>query len=60
MDDSCDITHKAELSIFVHFLDKMRDTFIEKILVILQLTGRTGGEDMIEALMDYFIKNSQT
>lgn len=42
MDDSCDITHNSELSIFVHFLDKMRDTFIEEILVILQLTGRTG------------------
>lgn len=34
----------------------MRETFVEEMLVILQLPGKTRGEDMIKAVMDYFVK----
>lgn len=57
MDESCDITDKAQLVIFVRFLDKMRQTFVEELLIILPLIGRTRGEDMMDAVMDYFVKN---
>ncbi|XP_055918205.1 protein FAM200A-like [Eupeodes corollae] len=57
MDESCDITDTAQLIIFVRYLDKTRETFVEEILALLPLLGRTRGEDMIKAVMDYFEKD---
>ncbi|CAH1993089.1 unnamed protein product [Acanthoscelides obtectus] len=57
MDESCDITDNAQLVTFVRFLDKISETFVEELLVVLPLIGRTRREDMIETMMDYFIKN---
>lgn len=57
MDESCDVTDTAQLIIFVRYLDKTRETFVEEVLALLPLLGRTRGEDMIKAVMDYFEKD---
>ncbi|CAG5021663.1 unnamed protein product [Parnassius apollo] len=57
MDESCDVTDTAQLIIFVRYLDKTGETFVEEILALLSLLGRTRGEDMIKPVMDYFEKD---
>ncbi|KAL4721338.1 hypothetical protein ACJJTC_006484 [Scirpophaga incertulas] len=57
MDESCDITDTAQLIIFVRYLDQTKETFVEEILALLPLLGKTRGEDINKAIMDFFDKD---
>lgn len=41
LDESTDVTDTAQLIIFVRYLDQTRETFVEEILALLPLLGRT-------------------
>ncbi|KAL4706751.1 hypothetical protein ACJJTC_014506 [Scirpophaga incertulas] len=57
MDESCDIIDTAQLIIFVRYLDQTKETFVEEILALLPLLGKTRGEDINKAIMDFFDKD---
>lgn len=56
LDKSCDITDTSQMIVFGRFFDKDRQQFVEELLTILPMTGKTGGEDLYSALMEYFEK----
>jgi hypothetical protein len=54
VDESCDITGIAQLILFVRYLDKSKNHFVEELLTILPLTGTTQGEDLYNAVIKYY------
>lgn len=56
LDESCDITDKAQLIVFVRFFNSSKEKFVEELLTMLPIAGQTRGEDLYKCLMEYFEK----
>lgn len=54
IDESCDNTNTAQLCIFVRYLDHTNEQFVEELLTILPLLRTTRGEDLYDAIIEYF------
>ncbi|XP_072389252.1 general transcription factor II-I repeat domain-containing protein 2-like [Diabrotica undecimpunctata] len=58
LDESCEIKDTAQLVIFMRYLDRTSEEFVEELLTILSMSETTTGEDLHKAVVDYFGKDS--